>query len=215
MHNLATQRARATLAKAPQSCYGGRVRLKREKDCLVFSLNSSERLLLTHVLLEIIEKYRLKPGELDAATASVWYSTRGCATAGLSAEETKEWLENLHAFKGSTLQRLEEWAAQLSDGRPTQSAERGAADSAFPVPLSTLSEKSTLRIKADHAPAFVTAINDYRLAAAARHNIGQPEMDAHMPWQLIKLPSNQQQAVLEIHVLAWIIEKTLRLLEGQ
>jgi len=191
------------------------VRLKREKDSLVFSLTSPERFLLTRALRELIEQYRLKPDELDAPTASAWYSTRGCATAGLSAEETKEWLENLHAFKGATLQRLEEWVAQLSARRSAQNAERGAADSALPVPHSALPDKSTLRIKTDDAPAFVTAINDYRLATAARHNIGQPEMDAHMPWQLIKLPDNQQQAVLEIHVLAWIMEETLRLLEGE
>ena len=166
------------------------MRLKREKDSLVFNLNSPERFLLTRVLRELIEKYRLKPHEQDASTASAWYSTRGCATAGLSAEETKEWLDNLHVFKGTNLQRLEEWARQLGESGP-----------------------STLRIRTDDAPAFVTAINDYRLATAAGHNIGQPEMDAHMPWQLIKLPANQQQAVLEIHVLAWIIEETLRLLE--
>jgi hypothetical protein len=191
------------------------VRLKREKDSLVFSLNSPERFLLTRVLRELIEKYRLKPSELDAPTASAWYSPRGCATAGLSAEETREWLENLHAFKGATLQRLEGWVAQLSARRATQNVEPGAPDSAFLVPHSALPEKATLRIKTDHFPVFVTAINDYRLATAARHHIGQPEMDAHMPWQLIKLPANQQQAVLEIHVLAWIIEETLRLLEGQ
>jgi hypothetical protein len=190
------------------------VRLKREKDSLVFSLIHPERLLLTRVLRELIELYRLKPDELDAPTASAWYSTRGCATAGLSAEETREWLENLHAFKGATLQRLEEWATQLSPRRPGQNEQRGAADSALPVPHSALPDKSTLRIKTDHAPAFLTAINDYRLSVAARHQIGQPEMDTHMPWQLVKLPANQQQAVLEIHVLAWIMEETLRLLEG-
>jgi hypothetical protein len=191
------------------------VRLKREKDSLVFSLNSPERFLLIRVLRELIEKYRLKPDELDAPTASAWYSTRGCATAGLSAEETQEWLENLHTFKSATLQRLEEWATQLSPRRPRQSAESVVADSALPVPHSALPEKSSLRIKTDHAPTFVTVINDYRLAIAARQAIGQPEMDAHLPWQLIKLPADQQQAVLEIHVLAWIMEETLRLLDKQ
>ncbi len=59
----------------------------------------------------------------------------------------------------------------------------------------------------------MAAINDYRLSAAARHEIGQAEMDAHSPWQLAKLPPNRQKAVLEIHFLAWIIEETLRVLE--
>jgi len=182
------------------------MRLQREKEFLVFTLSFPERLLLARVLQELAGKYRLKPEELDARTAAAWYSSRGCSTAGMSAEETKEWLEHLHVFKKSTcLQRLEEWASQLGE-RETGNAERGAADSALP-------KQSTLRIPMDHAPAFVTAINDYRLAVAARHDIGQAEMDAHSPWQLARLPALRQQAVLEIHFLAWIIEETLRALQ--
>lgn len=182
------------------------MRLQRENESLVFILSLPERLLLAHVLRELAGKYRLKPDELDARTAAAWYSRRGCATAGMTDEETKEWLEHLHAFKKSTLlQRLEEWAAQLGE-RGTGNVERGATDSALPDP-------STLRIPIDHAASFMTAINDYRLAGAARHDIGQAEMDAHSPWQLARLPPPRQQAVLEIHFLAWIIEETLRVLD--
>src|SRR5436190_10524335 len=100
------------------------MRLQRENECLVFILNLPERLLLAHALRELAGKYRLKPDELDARTAGAWYSRRGCATAGMSDEETKEWLEHLHAFKKSTsLQKLEEWAAQLGE-HGTESAER-------------------------------------------------------------------------------------------
>jgi hypothetical protein len=183
------------------------MRLQRENESLVFSLSPAERWLLAHVLRELIEKYRLKPDELDAATMAVWYSSRGCASAGMSAEETKEWLEHLHAFKkGASLQRLDEWSAQLGEREP------GNAESGKPG--SEASEQSTLRIPTEQAPAFVTAINDYRLAAAARHDIGQPEMDAHSPWQLARLPPPRQQAVLEIHFLAWMIEETLRVTQS-
>lgn len=186
------------------------MRLKRENESLVFTLSLPEHLLLAHTLRELIGKYQLKPQELDAPTATAWYSRRGCAAAGMSDEETKEWLEHLHAFKKSTcLQRLEEWAAQLSAQGSGGEGEKGrkGAGKITPAPLP---EQSTLRIPTDHAAGFVTAINDYRLAAAARHDIGQAEMDAHSPWQLAKLPPLRRKAVLEIHFLAWIIEETLR-----
>ena len=188
------------------------MRLLRENESLVFTLSLPERLLLAHVLLELAGKYRLNPDELDDRTAAAWYSRNGCATAGMSDEDTKEWLEHLHAFRKSTcLQRLEEWAAQLGERGTgpgeTGSGERGAGKN------SALPEQSTLRIPTEHAAAFVTAINDYRLAAAARHDIGQAEMDAHSPWQLARLPPLRQKAVLEIHFLAWIIEETLRVIE--
>jgi hypothetical protein len=176
------------------------MRLQRDNESLVLTLSPPERVLLARVLRELAGTYRLKPDELDAQIAAAWYSRRGCASAGMSDEETKEWLEHLHAFKkGTCLRRLEEWVAQL-----------GATDSAFPDPHSALPDQSTLRIPTEHAAAFLTAINDYRLAAAARHDIGQAEMDAHSPWQLARLPPLRQQAVLEIHFLAWIIEETLR-----
>jgi hypothetical protein len=177
--------------------------LQRENESLVFTLSFPERMLLTHALKELAAKYRLKPDELDARTAAAWYSSRGCASAGMSDEETKEWLEHLHAFKKNTnLQRLEDWVAQLGE-RGTGSVERGAADS-------ELSGQSMLRIPTDQAAAFMTAINDYRLATAARHDIGQAEMDAHSTWHLAKLPPLRQKAIMEIHFLAWIIEETLR-----
>jgi hypothetical protein len=182
------------------------MRLQRENESLVFTLSRPERLLLAHALEELAAKYRLKPDDLDARTAAAWYSRRGCASAGMSDEETKEWLEHLHAFKkGTHLQRLEEWAAQLG-ARRTESAERGRGDSEY-------SEQSMLRIPTDQAATFMTAINDYRLAAAERHDIGQAEMDAHFPGQLAKLAPLRQKAVLEIHFLAWIIEETLRVMQ--
>ena len=184
------------------------MRLQRENESLVFTLSLPERMLLAHVLQELVEKYRLKPDELDARTAAAWYSRRGCATAGMSDEETKEWLEHLHAFKKSAcLRRLEEWAAQLGELDVGSVNGKDNSTSLYPIPLT---DPCSLRIQIEHVAAFVTAINDYRLAAAAMHDIGQAEMDAHSPWQLARLSLLRQHAVLEIHFLAWIIEETLR-----
>src|SRR5258708_20047233 len=46
--------------------------------------------------------------------AAVWYSTRGCESAKMSAEETRDWLEQLHGLRSANLARLEDWAKQLT-----------------------------------------------------------------------------------------------------
>jgi hypothetical protein len=171
------------------------MRLKRENEAIEFTLNRAESLVLAQALHDLIANYRVKPHELDGATASAWYSRRGCTAAGMTEEETKEWLDNLYAVKqGAGLRRLEGWAGQLRDVK---------------------GERPTLRVSMDDAPAFVTAINDYRLAAAARHEIGQAEMGAHSIWELARLSPGRQKAVLEIHFLAWLIEETLRVIENR
>ena len=46
--------------------------------------------------------------------------------------------------------------------------------------------------------------------AAAKHDVGEDEMSLRTPMELAALPEERQQALLEIHFLAWIIEETLR-----
>jgi hypothetical protein len=166
------------------------MRLKLEKGTLHFLLNKLESHLLLHVFEQLAERYRLKPEEVDPKTASAWYSTRGCLTAKLSDQETRDWVDQVHALKSANLKRLERWTKQLE------------------------ASPSKLSVRIEEAPAFVTAVNDHRLAAAALHEIGQAEMDIQSPLQLVKLPPNQQEALLEIHLLAWIMEETLRVLQG-
>ena len=166
------------------------MRLKLEKGILHFSLNKLESHLLSRVFEQLAERYRLKPEEVDPKTASAWYSIRGCVTARLSHQETRDWIDQIHALKSANLKRLEKWTKQLE------------------------ASPSKLGVRIDEAAAFVTAVNDHRLAAAALHEIGQAEMDVHSPLQLVKLPPEQQEALLEIHLLAWIIEETLRTMEG-
>lgn len=165
------------------------MRLKREKETLHFSFNTLESQLLVRVFDQLAGRYSLKPGEIDPKTAAAWYSTRGCAVARLSEQETRDWLDQLHALKSANLQRLEKWTNELK------------------------SSPSRLRVRIDEASAFITSVNDHRLAAAAFHDIGQDQMDIQSPQQLVKLPASQQEALFEIHLLAWIMEETLRAMQ--
>lgn len=162
------------------------MRLKVEKETLRFFLNTLESRLLVQVFEQLAERYKLKPGEVDPKTASAWYSTRGCRTANLSDQETREWIDQIHALKSASLERLQNWTKQLQ------------------------SSPSNLGVGIAEASAFVTVVNDHRLVVAALHGIGQEEMDIQSPQQLVGLPPSQQEALLEIHLLAWIIEETLR-----
>jgi len=168
------------------------MRLQRENQLLLVTLNLLESRLLHRVFQQLTAHYRLKPSEIDPKIATAWYSTRGCVAAKMSEEETGEWLEHLHALESAGLQRLEEWTKQLSHVQLAQ---------------------AHLHVQVNDAAAFVTALNDHRLMTAARHHIGQEQMDLHSPLQLVKLPLAQQEALMEIHFLAWIIEETLRALQ--
>lgn len=165
------------------------MRLQRENDILHFWLSTLESRVLAQVFQRLIERYRLKPGDVDTKTASAWYSTRGCVSAQLSEQETRDWLDQIQALKSASLEKLETWAGQLE------------------------SSPSCLRVHVNDASAFITAVNDHRLAEAALNDIGQAEMDVQSPLQLVRLPSRQQAALLEIHLLAWIMEETLRALQ--
>jgi hypothetical protein len=167
------------------------MRVKREKDLLILTLNLTESRVISSVFRQLIANYTLKPGELDAKAASVWYSTRGCLTASMSPEETKEWVDHLHAFKSENLNRLKEWSKALAQRKP----------------------HTELPIKLTDAPAFMTAVNDHRLMAAASHGISQKEMEIISPFEFARLRAARRAALLEIHFLAWVLEETLRVLD--
>jgi hypothetical protein len=169
------------------------MRLKRENDILRFTFKPMEVHLLQEVFRQLAESYRLKPDEIDPRTAEAWYSKRGCLSAKLSEEETREWLAHLHELKGENLRHIESWSKQIGESGANQATQ--------------------LIIKTDDAPAFMTTINDHRLMAASRHDIGQREMDIRSPLQLAQLSAERQMAMLEIHFLAQILEETLRVVE--
>ena len=167
-------------------------RMNRRRLALVF--DALEARLLRDILSQIIQNYQLKPEQLDAKSALAWYSTSGCERAKMSAEETREWLQNLHQYKSQNVAQLLGWCHRLAPGKAAG--------------------QLRLSMTVEQAGIFLTALNDHRLFLAARHDIGQEEMDASPAVFLTKLPLAQRVALSEIHFLAWIIQKILEFLPG-
>src|SRR5262245_36403285 len=128
----------------------------RRNDALVLQFGPMEKQLLLQVVEAMLANYRLKPEEIDPKTADVWYSTRGCKSAGMSADETREWIDNLYSFKSANAKLLEQWVDEIKETAP---------------------DIFELAIKLEHASNLLTVINDHRLHLAAYHDIGQHEMD--------------------------------------
>jgi hypothetical protein len=166
------------------------VQLTREPEALSFSFNRIEASLLRRVLEELKRHYSIPPADLDPKIAAAWYSTRGCEGLGLSAEDTRLWQEHLHELKGPHAKRIGGWLQQLG----TLPAQAGTV---------------LLRLDLTEGDPFITILNDHRLHLAARHDIGQPEMEVRTQEAMAELPARQQEALIEIHILAWLIEVTL------
>jgi hypothetical protein len=64
----------------------------------------------------------------------------------------------------------------------------------------------------EETDAFLTTLNDYRLMMAARHDLGQDEMDLRAPEEWSSLLPARQSALFEIHFLAWMLEEILHAL---
>ncbi|MBN2505928.1 MAG: DUF2017 family protein [Verrucomicrobia bacterium] len=154
----------------------------------VLSASPTEARWFARILRALIDHYRIPPDELDAQTANAWYSTRGCATARMSANDTREWLQNLRQFRSARLPLLERCESRLRSPQPGRSAS---------LPL-TRAEASEL----------VTALNDHRLALAAQHDIGETEMGSSLE-QWLDLPRPKHQALADIHLLAHLVEQLL------
>src|SRR5687768_59373 len=90
----------------------------RNQDQLLLQFGRREKQLLLQTIETILENYRAKPDELDPKAAAVWYSTRGCKSAGMSAEETRDWIDSLYGFKGAHAELLEQWARQIREVEP-------------------------------------------------------------------------------------------------
>jgi len=166
------------------------MRAARRKDDLVLEFGSVEKQILLHTIAAILENYKRKPADIDPRTAAVWYSTRGCKSAGMSEEETREWVDTLYGFKSANALRLERWCAQIKEPEPG---------------------KFELAVKVDDAASLVTIINDHRLHLAAIHDIGQSDMDMRDWADDEQLPSEKESALVQIELLGWLIEVILRL----
>ena len=162
----------------------------RRDDRIVLKFGPFETQTLGRALDSMLRNYQADPAQLDPRIAAVWYSTRGCRTAGMSEEETREWRQALHGFKSANLKLIKAWARQLAAGGK-----------------GTYRQLSLTRQEAE---ALLSVLNDHRLLLAAQHEIGQAEMDLHSLEALRELKPDRQFALCEIHLLAWIIEEILR-----
>ena len=170
--------------------------LTREPDGLLFSFNPIEANLLRRVLEQLKASYGIDPGDLDPRIAAAWYSTRGCQSAGMSPEDTQHWLEHLHEFKSARVPKIQGWLRQLAQ------VHAGA-------PAGAHAGASVLRLDLADADPFITLLNGHRLQLAARHEIADREMEVRSHEAMALLPIHQQEALIEIHILAWLIEVTL------
>lgn len=166
------------------------MRAGRRNDELVLQFGGLEKELLQQTVAAILKNYRMKPAELDPRTAAVWYSTRGCKSAGMSEEETREWVESLFGFKSANARLLERCCAQIKEVEP---------------------DKFELAVKLADAASLVTIVNDHRLHLAAVYEIDQTDMDRRAWADDDEEPSPKTSALVQIELLGWLIEVILRL----
>jgi hypothetical protein len=157
---------------------------------LVLEFGMLEKQVLLHIFRSVIGNYRQKPEELDPKASATLYSTRGCKSAGMTPEETREWVHSLHEFKSANLALLEKWVNAMAQ-KPAESF--------------------TLKLPVEQAQALLSILNDHRLLAAAQSEIGDDEMEMHSLTEFEGLPADKQAALYEIHFLAWLMEEILRL----
>jgi len=165
----------------------------RENDQIVLRLAPSEAQFLRRIFAGIIRQYLLKPDEVHPSVADVWYSKRGCVSAGLNEEQTREWIENLHHLKSANVAALRRWRRSIASRDETV---------------------VTLALGDEDSQALLTVLNDHRLMCAARHNIGEEEMDIRTIAQVEKLRPRQRAALMDVMFLGAIIETLLALLPG-
>ena len=165
----------------------------RENDQIVLRLAPSEAQFLRRIFAGIIRQYLLKPDEVHPSVADVWYSKRGCVSAGLNDEQTREWIENLHNLKSANVAALRRWRRSIASRDETV---------------------VTLTLGDEESQALLTVLNDHRLMCAARHNIGEEEMDIRTIAQVEKLRPRQRAALMDVMFLGAIIETLLALLPG-
>jgi len=161
---------------------------RRKEGKLHLHFNAFESQFLHRVLLVILENYKAPPSDLDVPTADAWYSTRGCRSANMSPEDTQEWLAALHQVKNASLRHLEDWVGTL--------AKPSAADHRLTIDLRDVD-------------VLLRVINDYRLMTAARQQLDEPELNRSTMLHDPELPPARRAALLEIDLLAWLMEQIL------
>lgn len=156
-----------------------------EKSRLRLTLSRSEGRLLFRILQSVRANYQIEPSALDAKAASVWYSTRGCQTAGMTPAETEEWMASLFRYRSENAETIASWMARLGQKGP---------------------QHPQLTLSLEQAHLFLTVLNDHRLFLAARHDLGEEEMRMDAFGGLKKLSPLRQAALCEVGLLAYLME---------
>ncbi len=161
---------------------------------LTLTIEAGERPRFRRILEAIIRNYQTPPEALPAPVARVWYCTAGCQSALMSAEQSREWMDQLRAIRNSRLRLLQRFLEEL------QSAGKGSSE---------------LRLSTDQAGDFMTALNDHRLFLAAQHEIGEAEMDRPFFASAASLTPARRKALFEISALALVIEILLSVIDPE
>src|SRR5260370_39756715 len=90
------------------------MRAARQNERITLSFGAFESQVLLRIISTLIRNYRIKPAELGPKEAAVWYSTRGCESAKMSAEEQRDWLEQLQGFRSAKLDPPQKRGQQLT-----------------------------------------------------------------------------------------------------
>jgi len=165
----------------------------RQNDRILLRFTAMEAQLLRRIFGSIIRQYNVKPQDIHPRIAEVWYSKRGCASAGMNDEQTHEWIETLHNLKSANAALLSRWRRNLA-ARPNH------------IPQLELTDEDS--------HTLLTVLNDHRLLCAARYDIGDTEMNMRSLADMQNLKPRQRVALVDIMFLAAIIETILALLPG-
>jgi hypothetical protein len=161
---------------------------------LTLTIEAGERPRFRRILEAIFRNYQTPPEALPGPVARVWYSTAGCQGARMSEEQTREWIDQLHAIRNARLRLLQRFLAEM------QSPGKGASE---------------LRMSTDQAADFMISLNDHRLFLAAQHEIGEAEMERPFFASAAALTPARRKALFEISALAVVIEILLSVIDPE
>ncbi|QSR89345.1 hypothetical protein [Methylacidiphilum caldifontis] len=168
------------------------MKIREDKDELIIQFEPTERELLLTSLFELKKHYKQEITELPDPLKKFWI---GQLSRSTDPEEVEELLEDLAAerleLRSERLKLLENWLSK---------------DSSLLNPT-----KGYLRIAKRDIDHFLCLLNDRRITLALIHGITEEQMD----WDPFLIKSKTlQQAIWEIHFLAYLQENCISYLMG-
>ena len=155
---------------------------------VTLSLGFVESRILLECLASIRKVYAVNPAEIDDSASEVWYSRRGCESAGMSKEDSDAWIESLHDLKLQHLDAIERWIRALAKKED---------------------DPCVMRIRIEEVPGFLTVLNDHRLLVAARTGVTEEEMNVESIFDLEEFPQTKQRALIEMDLLGGVMQQVM------